>query len=78
MVGNDLIVEIPWIIFCVSLAVVCVRLRGSRRFSHRSRDREQSRQPSDDGNDHDQATASSSTQPPTEQPPTEQPSEPQL
>jgi hypothetical protein len=50
MIGNDLIVEVPWIIFAISLVAVCLRLRRFRLLSGRSRDRDAHR-PSDDGND---------------------------
>jgi len=72
--GNDLIVEIPWIVFGLSLAAVCYRLCRFRRFSGRGRDREP-QQPSDDGdgssanrdksagNDHNDSAVSSSAQP---------------
>jgi hypothetical protein len=50
MIGNDLIVEIPWIVFGLLLAAVCLRLPRFRRFSGLSRDRE-SQQAVDDGND---------------------------
>lgn len=40
MNGSDLIVEIPWIVFGLALAAVCLRLRRFRRRSGRSRDRE--------------------------------------
>jgi hypothetical protein len=50
MTGSDLIVEIPWIVFGLLLAVVCLRLRRFRRLSGRSPDRE-SQPPSVDGND---------------------------
>jgi len=46
MAGNDLTAAIPWIVFAVVLAVVCVRLWCSGR----QHDRE-SRQPSEDGSD---------------------------
>jgi H+/gluconate symporter-like permease len=74
MIGNDLIVEIPWIVFGLLLAAVCLRLRRFRSASDRSRGRE-SQRPSDDGdessannsepagNDHHGAAVSSSTQP---------------
>jgi hypothetical protein len=38
MIGNDLIAEIPWIIFGVLLAAVCVRLCRFRPFPGRQRD----------------------------------------
>jgi hypothetical protein len=50
VIGSDLIVEIPWIVFGLLLAAVCLRLRRFRRFSGRERDRE-SQPPSGDGND---------------------------
>ncbi len=36
MTGNDLIVAAPWIIFGVSLAVLCIRLLRARRPAQRS------------------------------------------
>src|SRR5262249_6667900 len=74
MNGNDLIVEIPWILFGLLLAAVCLRLRRFRGSSGRSRGREPE-QLSDEGNDspphtsepagngHHGAAVSSSTQP---------------
>jgi hypothetical protein len=74
MIGNDLIVVIPWILFALSLAAVCLRLRRFRRASDRPRDREP-QQPAEVypdtstnttepiGNDHHRAAVSSSTQP---------------
>jgi hypothetical protein len=50
MIGSDLLVEIPWIVFGLLLAAVCLRLRRFRRLSGRSRDRE-AQPPSADGND---------------------------
>lgn len=50
MFGSDLIVEIPWIVFGLLLAAVCLRLRRFRRLSGRSSDRE-SEAPSVGGND---------------------------
>jgi len=50
MIGNNLMVEIPWIVFAVLLAAVCVRLCRYRRFSDRQQDAE-SRQHSEDGGD---------------------------
>lgn len=35
MTGSDLIVEIPWIIFALAMAVIGLRLRRSRRGSGR-------------------------------------------
>jgi hypothetical protein len=49
MIGRDLIVEIPWIAFGLSLAAICLRLRRFRRFTGRSRNHA-SRTPSDDDN----------------------------
>jgi hypothetical protein len=40
MTGSDLVAEIPWIIFGLSLAAICLRLRRSRRFPWRPRSRE--------------------------------------
>jgi hypothetical protein len=48
MIGSDLIVEIPWIVFGVLLAAMCVRLCRFRRFSDRQQDAE-SRQRFEDG-----------------------------
>jgi hypothetical protein len=74
MNGSDLIVEIPWIVFGLSLAAVCLRLRRFRRVSGRPRDREP-QPPAEDyyhrsanttepaGNDHQRAAESSLTQP---------------
>ena len=74
MMGNDLIVEIPWIVFGVLLAAVCLRLRRFRSSSGRSRGRE-AEQLSDEGNErpaqagepagneHHGAAVSSSSQP---------------
>ena len=79
MFGNDLIVEIPWIVFGLLLAAVCLRLRRFRRVSGRSRDGEP-QQPAEvyyhtfanttepTGNDHHRAAVSSSTQPSQTQP----------
>jgi hypothetical protein len=74
MIGNDLIVEIPWIVFGLTLAAVCLRLRRFRRLSGRSGDRESETpavggndspaitgEPA--GNDHHEAEASAPTQP---------------
>lgn len=36
MTGNDLIVLVPWAVFCVGVAIVCLRLRRARRPSRRS------------------------------------------
>ena len=73
MIGNDLIVEIPWIVFSLLLSAVCFRLRRFRRLSGRSGDRESRRRFDDDnassadtadlaGNDTRGAAVSSSTQ----------------
>jgi H+/gluconate symporter-like permease len=74
MIGSDLIVEIPWIVFGLTLAAVCLRLRRFRRLSGRSGDRE-SEAPAVGGNDstaitgeparndHDEAAVSAPTQP---------------
>ncbi|HEY2077518.1 MAG TPA: hypothetical protein VGH53_14385 [Streptosporangiaceae bacterium] len=74
MIGSDLIVEIPWIVFGLTLAAVCLRLRRFRRLSGRPGDRE-SEAPAVDGNDstaitvepagndHDEAAVSAPTQP---------------
>jgi hypothetical protein len=84
MIGNDLIVEIPWIVFGLLLAAVCLRLGRFRRFSGRSRDRE-SQQAADDGidnsattgepagNDHHGSAVPSSTLPSSTQPSSTQP-----
>ncbi|HUB39510.1 MAG TPA: hypothetical protein VMA72_11715 [Streptosporangiaceae bacterium] len=40
MNGSDLIVELPWIVFGLALAAVCLRLRRFRRRAGRSGDRE--------------------------------------
>lgn len=56
MIGNDLVVEIPWIVFGVLLAAVCVRLCRLRRFSDRQQDPE-FRQRSEDGGDSSAAPA---------------------
>ena len=40
MTGSDLIVEIPWIIFALLMAVIGLRLRRSRRLAARPRARE--------------------------------------
>jgi hypothetical protein len=48
MIGNDLIAEIPWIIFGVLLAVTCVRLCWVRRFCGQQEDLE-SRQSAEGG-----------------------------
>ena len=50
MIGNDLIAEIPWIIFGVLLAVTCVRLCWVRRFCGQQEDLE-SRQPPEGSGD---------------------------
>ena len=47
MIGNDLIVAIPWMAFGLSLAAVCLRLCRFPRFPGRSRDGEP-RQPAGD------------------------------
>jgi hypothetical protein len=47
LTGNDLIVEIPWIIFALFMAVIGIRLRRSRRLLGRRRGPE-ARQPSED------------------------------
>jgi hypothetical protein len=49
MLGGDLIVEIPWIAFGVSLAAICLRLCRFRRFTGGSRN-QASHPPSDDDN----------------------------
>jgi len=36
MTGSDLIVVVPWIVFSVCLAVLCIRLIRARRPAHRS------------------------------------------
>jgi hypothetical protein len=59
MIGSDLIVEIPWIIFGILLAAVCVRLCRFRPFSGRQRDLG-SREPSEDGSHSSAAPASAS------------------
>jgi hypothetical protein len=48
MIGTVLIVTTPWIVFGLSLAAICLRLRRFRRFSRGSR--KASRGPSDDDN----------------------------
>jgi hypothetical protein len=35
MTGSDLIVLAPWVIFCVCLAVLCIRLLRARRSAQR-------------------------------------------
>lgn len=50
MLGNDLIVEIPWIVFGLLLVAVFLRLRRFSRFSGQSRRRDTG-QPSEDGDD---------------------------
>lgn len=35
MTGSDLIVVVPWIIFAVCLAVLCIRLLRARRTAQR-------------------------------------------
>jgi hypothetical protein len=57
MIDNDLIVEIPWIIFGILLAAVCVRLCRFRPLSGRQRDLG-SREPSEDGSHSSVAPAS--------------------
>ena len=49
MIGNDLIVAIPWMAFGLSLAAVCLRLCRFHRFPGQPRDHEP-RQPAEDGN----------------------------
>jgi hypothetical protein len=74
MSGSDLLVEIPWIVFGLSLAAVCLRLRRFRRFPGRERHRqpepptkagnessEITGEPG--GNDHHGAAVSAPTQP---------------
>ena len=79
MIGSDLIVEIPWIVFGLLLAAVCLRLGRTRRASGRSLDGEPQQPAEDDhassanitdptGNDHHRAAASASTRPPAKQP----------
>ncbi len=58
MTGSDLVVEIPWIVFGLSLAAICLHLRRSRRFPRRPRSRKAQPPPA---------------QPPPAQPPPAQP-----
>jgi len=58
MTQSDLIVVIPWIIFCIGLLLLCIRLYRSRRSRRSSGDRldrppDRSGQPGNDepGND---------------------------
>jgi len=53
MIGNDLIAAIPWIVFAVLLALVCLRLWCTGR-----QDDLEPRQPSEDGGDSPAAPAS--------------------
>jgi len=74
MIGSDLIVEIPWIIFGVLLAAACLRLCRIRRSSGRPRAPESHQASGDDDdssanpaeplrNDHNGAAVSSSARP---------------
>jgi hypothetical protein len=56
MIVNDLIAELPWIIFGVALAAVCVRLCWLRRVPEWQQDPEAGR-PSDGDNDSSVAPA---------------------
>ena len=48
MIGTVLIVAIPWIVFGLSLATICLRLRRFRRVGGRSRNRASRPPPADD------------------------------
>lgn len=88
MIGNDLIVAIPWMAFGLSLAAVCLRLCRFHRCPARLRLR-QARQPAEDGHDSSANTreatgnddyppaASAPTQPWRAQPSQTQPSQTQ-
>jgi len=88
MIGNDLMVAIPWMAFGLSLAAVCLRLCIFRRVSGRSRGPEP-RQTAEDrressattseatGNDNHATAASPPAQPSQAQPSATQPSQAQ-